>query len=139
MNIRMHASTVVFERKGVLITGPAGSGKSGLALELMSRGAKLVSDDCTEITLRDGLPWAMPHNKLEGMIEARGIGILAADNVPGTYINLVIDLSKTTDERTPKNLTTAICGRDIPTLHKVESRYFAAAITQYLKGGKVDI
>jgi len=36
---------------GVLITGEAGSGKSELALELISRGHRLVADDATEFTL----------------------------------------------------------------------------------------
>ena len=36
---------------GVLITGPAGSGKSELALELISRGHRLVADDAPEFSL----------------------------------------------------------------------------------------
>ncbi|MFQ5437976.1 MAG: HPr kinase/phosphorylase, partial [Paracoccaceae bacterium] len=43
----VHAGAVAFDRRAVLILGPSGSGKSSLALELMSRGASLVSDDRT--------------------------------------------------------------------------------------------
>ena len=41
----LHASTVAINGQAVLITGVSGSGKSDLALRLIDRGAKLVSDD----------------------------------------------------------------------------------------------
>ena len=62
---------------GVLITGGAGSGKSELALELLSRGHRLVADDAPEFTkvspeLIDG---SCPE-VLQDCIEVRGLGVL---------------------------------------------------------------
>ena len=48
----LHATTVALAGQGVLILGPSGSGKSGLALQLMAMGAELVADDRTIVTAR---------------------------------------------------------------------------------------
>ena len=40
----IHATTVAIGGRGVLISGPSGSGKSDLALRLIDRGAVLVAD-----------------------------------------------------------------------------------------------
>ncbi len=62
---------------GVLITGESGSGKSELALELISRGHGLVADDIVEMT-------RVAPNVIEGrcpgllrdFLEVRGLGLL---------------------------------------------------------------
>lgn len=62
---------------GVLITGESGVGKSELALELISRGHRLIADDAPEFsrispdTLNGICPLA-----LSGFLEVRGLGIL---------------------------------------------------------------
>ena len=50
----LHASTVAFRGRGVVILGASGSGKSALALELMALGAGLVADDRTLVEVQDG-------------------------------------------------------------------------------------
>ncbi len=62
---------------GVMITGDSGSGKSELALELISRGHGLVADDVVELT-------RVAPNVIEGrcpgilrdFLEVRGLGLL---------------------------------------------------------------
>lgn len=62
---------------GVLLTGPSGIGKSELALELLSRGHRLIADDAPEFrrsapdTLRGRCPVI-----LKDFLEVRGLGIL---------------------------------------------------------------
>ena len=62
---------------GVLISGHSGIGKSELALELLSRGHRLIADDAPEFirTGPDILHGTCPDT-LHGFIEVRGLGIL---------------------------------------------------------------
>ncbi|MCI5103469.1 MAG: hypothetical protein MRY60_06770 [Algiphilus sp.] len=62
---------------GVLIVGPAGVGKSELALELLARGHRLVADDVAEIRALPGglLEGRAPH-LLRDYLEVRGLGVL---------------------------------------------------------------
>jgi HPr kinase/phosphorylase len=85
---------------GVLITGEAGSGKSELALELISRGHRLVADDAPEFTLiaPDVIDGSCPE-LLQDLLEVRGLGVLNVREMfghtavkPSKYLRLVIHL-----------------------------------------------
>lgn len=70
---------------GVLIVGPAGVGKSELALELLSRGHRLVADDVVEIRgLRGGLLEGRAPYLLRDYLEVRGLGVLDVARMYGT-------------------------------------------------------
>lgn len=62
---------------GVLITGPSGIGKSELALELVTRGQRLVADDAPEFVRNapDSLRGYCPE-VLRDFLEVRGLGVL---------------------------------------------------------------
>jgi HPr kinase/phosphorylase len=62
---------------GVLLTGESGIGKSELALELLSRGHRLIADDAVELsrTAPTVLIGRCP-NLLRDFLEVRGLGIL---------------------------------------------------------------
>lgn len=62
---------------GVLITGKSGVGKSELALELISRGHRLVADDAPEfiLTAPDEVRGSCPR-EIQDFLEVRGLGIL---------------------------------------------------------------
>lgn len=91
---------------GVLITGDSGVGKSELALELITRGHRLVADDAPEFTksgpdLLDGRSPAV----LQGFMEVRGLGVLNiremyGDNAikPNKYLRLIIHMEKMNDD-----------------------------------------
>ena len=136
--MRLHASCVAIDGQGVLITGSSGSGKSSLALNLLALGAVLVSDDQTELCVRDRSLIATAADNLRGKIEARGIGILAAKTQLQVRLTTVVDMDHAEAERIPPDRHVTLAEVTLPLLHKVESAAFPAAILQYLKGGKVE-
>jgi len=98
---------------GVLITGEAGSGKSELALELISRGHRLVADDATEFTLiaPDVIDGTCPE-LLQDLLEVRGLGVLNIREMfghmsvkPSKYLRLVIHLKPLRDGEDTDALT----------------------------------
>lgn len=62
---------------GVLLSGSSGVGKSELALELITRGHRLIADDAPEFTrvMPNGIRGACPK-PLQDFLEVRGLGIL---------------------------------------------------------------
>lgn len=135
--MRIHASCVAAGYGSVLIRGSAGSGKSALAQLLMSLGGRLVADDWTLVELRDGWPCATAPEAIRGLIEARGVGLLAAVPQLCASLTLVVDLDRTETERMPPYRQTEILGHTLPLLFKVESPQFAPVILQCLKGRRL--
>jgi len=91
---------------GVLITGESSVGKSELALELISRGHRLVADDAPEFTRTgpDVLDGRSP-SILQGFMEVRGLGVLNIREMYGDnaikinkYLRLIIHMEKMHDD-----------------------------------------
>lgn len=112
----IHATSIIVNQKGVLITGKSGFGKSSLALELIEQGAFLIADDVTFLTEKDGNLYASCHEKWCGCIEVRGYGIIQGVSTrTESKVDYLIEL---TDEKV-KRMTDEIsirtyCGIDIP-------------------------
>nr|WP_298919646.1 HPr kinase/phosphatase C-terminal domain-containing protein [uncultured Roseobacter sp.] len=132
----LHASCVALRGRAVLIQGESGSGKSGLALELMAYGAELVSDDQTVLLELDGALWATAPASIKGLIEARGVGILTAKSCGSAEVVLAVDMDAEEQRRLPHPNEKTIAGVRVPVFHKVDTRYFPAAILQYLRVGR---
>ncbi|MEL6645205.1 MAG: HPr kinase/phosphatase C-terminal domain-containing protein [Pseudomonadota bacterium] len=133
----LHASTVAIGTRALVIVGPSGSGKSGLALQLLACGARLIADDRTLLTASpDGPPLASCPPAIRGQVEARGIGILHVDPSPPAPVAAVVDLSREETDRLPPERTYDLLGYPVPCFHKVATPYFAAGVLQYLKGGR---
>lgn len=133
----IHASTVALNNQGALIVGASGRGKSGLALQLMAWGAKLVSDDKTLVTKNsEGLIASVPES-ISGQIEARGTGILAAPVAGPTPLRLIVDLDHEEHDRLPLMREREIIGVPLPLVYKSPHDHFPAAILLYLKGERI--
>ncbi len=78
---------------GVLLLGDSGAGKSDLALRLIDRGARLVSDDRTNLYVEDGRLHARAPAALAGLIEIRGLGIVALPCEASAQIALAAQLA----------------------------------------------
>ena len=85
---------------GVLLTGASGIGKSEIALELIERGHRLISDDMVEL-IRQGPEVLVGHSpeSLKYHMEIRGLGILNIRDLYGAAaitdtkrLRLVIDV-----------------------------------------------
>ena len=100
--VTLHGVFMEIYSIGVLITGESGSGKSELALELVTRGHRLVADDAPEFTqiAPDVLDGACP-DLLQDLLEVRGLGVLNVRQMFGDtsvkknkYLRLVVHLTK---------------------------------------------
>ena len=110
----LHASTVAVDGRAVLIGGPSGSGKSDLALRLLDRGFKLVSDDRT-LVRRDGekLVASAPPN-IAGKLEVRGIGIVDMETVENVAVALFVELTSDIQRLPDENRERPILGVRVP-------------------------
>jgi len=87
------ATCIAIGGRAVLIEGPAGSGKSSLAMALIDRGAVLVGDDGVRLEAQEGSLLASPAPATSGKLEVRNLGLLdfpTASEVPVTLV-VVLD------------------------------------------------
>ncbi|PTQ10147.1 aldolase [Sphingomonas oleivorans] len=113
----LHASCVAIHGRGVLLQGPSGAGKSDLALRLIDRGARLVSDDYTLLHQEDGRLVATAPDNIKDRIEVRGLGILAMAAAGPAAVALLVALDRTVARMPPEPCETRnIAGIDLPVI-----------------------
>lgn len=88
---------------GVLLTGESGIGKSEVALELISRGHRLIADDMPEFhrVAPDVVSGCCATPELSGFLEVRGLGVLDVRAMfgdaaikPNKALRVVIELKR---------------------------------------------
>lgn len=133
----LHATTVAHAGHALVITGAAGAGKSALALDLISRGATLVADDRTRLWVKGKALIAGGIASIEGLIEARGIGILYAPAAPPTPVAAVIDLNLPLEaERLPTSRCINLIGIPLPLYGPIPGAHLAPALMMLLAHGR---
>ncbi len=124
--IVMHGVFVEVFGVGVLITGDAGVGKSETALELITRGHRLVADDSVVIKNMGETLVSKAPERIRHFMEVRGIGIINVQTMfgPGSIrlektVDIVIHLSRWEEGKSYERLgdvkqTQTILGIDLP-------------------------
>ncbi|MCW8826001.1 MAG: hypothetical protein OQK78_06200 [Gammaproteobacteria bacterium] len=107
------------------MSGPSGTGKSELALALVDRGHRFVSDDVTLIH-RDGQQLiGSPPEALAGMMQIHGCGLFnikalygEKSSLPSSPLQLIIELAPhiefEIDPLQPSRSSTTLLGLQIP-------------------------
>jgi HPr kinase/phosphorylase len=145
----VHATLVKMMTRGIVLMGESGSGKSRLALSLLYEGARLVADDVVELFVGpDGLKGRAP-DRLRGLIEIRGVGIIdvtAAFGRPFVLeeagIDLVVRLVKRQDKirraDTPHVTVVEMLGWEIPEIRigsNIDARGLLCVVSDVILGG----
>ena len=101
-DLTLHGVFMEIMAIGVLITGPSGIGKSELALELITRGHRLVADDAPQFSrvAPDIINGSCPKT-LRDYLEVRGMGIINIRRLYGDsaikenkYLRLIVKLER---------------------------------------------
>lgn len=128
-SIQIHASCVSIKSRGVLILGESGFGKSDMALCLIDRGADLVSDDRTDLTKDGESIIAKSPEKINGLIEVRGIGIFRLQAENSVAVSMVVQLEhRNSIERLPVPEFYECMGIKIPQI-----RLYPFDVSSYIK------
>ncbi len=136
----IHASAVAVAEAGILIRGRSGSGKSSLAISLLTAAAqagrfgRLVGDDRIALDCRNGRLIARGHPLIRGMIELRGQGILRLPHEPAVVLRLIVDLLPAEEVARYPDVEAAhveLCGAKLPrlALPSKRSSYDCACLT----------
>jgi len=104
--------------RGVLIEGPSGAGKSDLALRALGAGFRLVADDRTLVFASGGRTFGKAPAPLAGLIEVRGLGVVAEPALRCVEIRLVARCveARAEIERWPDPSIAALPGGAAPVL-----------------------
>lgn len=123
----VHACAVLVGARALLIRGPSGSGKSQLALRLITAAqsgllpfARLVADDRIRLEPCHGRLLAYAPSTLAGLIEVRGLGIRQLPHEPVAVVGSVIDLATPDARRLPERAEVEVEGVTLPQLKIAE-------------------
>jgi HPr kinase/phosphorylase len=135
----LHATAVAVDGRGLLILGASGTGKSSLAIELLTLGAKLISDDGVWLQTAENPPLLERPSQATSLIEARGIGLIGAgDPLESAPLALAVDLERAENNRLPPRRSIALGDRYIPLLHAARQHRLAPALILMIRHGRAE-
>lgn len=121
-SISLHGVYLEVQSVGVLVTGDSAVGKSELALELITRGHRLIADDSVDFYLvaPDTLEGRCPP-LLQDFLEVRGLGVLNIRALFGEIavknkknLKFIVELIKPDEQQPPHDrLESDLCTQNI--------------------------
>lgn len=111
----VHATAVAIDGRALLLRGPPGAGKSDLCLRLIDAGARLISDDQSELRRSGDRVLVRAPATIRGLLEVRGIGIIRLPPLDDVPLALIADLvAPDRVERLPEPRREPILGLAMP-------------------------
>jgi HPr kinase/phosphorylase len=145
MAASVHATAVLVGSRALLIRGPAGSGKSRLALALIQtadcgRFVRLIADDRVELEACHGRLLARAPDALAGLIEVRDLGIRRLAHETVAVVAQVVDLAAPDAKRLPEptGRRTEIMGLKLPRLAIASGQDALPAVLAWLSSADVE-
>lgn len=105
--INLHATVIVAAGRGILFTGPSGSGKSSLGFACLAeasragRHAALVADDQVFLQVVAGGVIATRPDSIAGLIELRGSGLVRIESQRRCLVEVAVQPVTSEAERLP--------------------------------------
>lgn len=127
--ISLHGVFMEVLSLGVLLTGASGVGKSELALELLTRGHRLIADDAPLFArIAPDIIIGTAPDVLQDFLEVRGLGVLNMRKMygdsaikPSKYLKLIVDL------------------QPLDNTHNIENRLVGTATTRDVLGLEIPV
>ncbi|MBX3596603.1 MAG: HPr kinase/phosphatase C-terminal domain-containing protein [Rhizobiaceae bacterium] len=123
MSNNLHGTAIIVADHGIFIRGDSGTGKTALALELLSRAfnaglyARLVADDQLFAAQHDGRLVLTAPDPIAGLVEIRGHGPSPIAYQRQAVIDLVVTLvAPAQAERLPDPAFATVCAVKVPEL-----------------------
>lgn len=86
----VQATVIALADRAILLLGPPGCGKTGLALRMLRHGASLIGDDGVTLVARDGRLMAEPLAQPLLRLRVSGIGSVPVQTAGATPASLVV-------------------------------------------------
>ncbi|WP_373487905.1 HPr kinase/phosphorylase [Blastomonas sp.] len=113
-DITYPATCVAIGGRALLISGASGVGKSELALALIDRGARLISDDHVLLKRLGSQIIASAAQHIAGLIEVRNLGLMPMAVAEACPVALSIELSRNAPRWVEACAQRSILGLAIP-------------------------
>ncbi len=117
------ATGFVIDRKGVIITGAPGIGKTSLMLAAYMEGGFIIGDDGLEVSDTSGQLFMHPVTNFEGLVHVRGMGIYKVPFHTRHQADVHVQLLARSDDELPPNQLEEFCSVALPVIRLVYDSY----------------